>query len=300
MAAASFTDPRLHPRRQRDLLPPDAVRRLCGDGRDHGMPPAPLWLRQVADRVGGVKKPARFGAVPGPGAARHERAASAEQAQRAQRTVEPGELASRISRCDSAASWRSMICRCAGSDRADHRPDRAQRRRARRPRSTHARGSSVRRLASVRLDGRDITRTSISRRARMGLGRTFQQMELFDALSVAENVAIGCEAVARRSQPNAAADGRRQSAEPSRGPWRRAGTRAAWMDSLSSARAHCQPVNGASSNWLDAWPEHTASCCWTSRHRAGSPRVGAVRRILEESSPSETWASCWSSTTCRW
>ena len=58
----------------------------------NGMPPAPLWLRQVADRLGGVKQPARSGALPGPVAAGHERTASAEQVQLAQRTVEPGEL----------------------------------------------------------------------------------------------------------------------------------------------------------------------------------------------------------------
>jgi ABC-type branched-subunit amino acid transport system ATPase component len=46
---------------------------------------------------------------------------------------------------------------------------------------------------SVHLFGRDVTHTSPSVRARLGVGRTFQRMELFDRLSVAENVALGRE-----------------------------------------------------------------------------------------------------------
>jgi ABC-type branched-subunit amino acid transport system ATPase component/branched-subunit amino acid ABC-type transport system permease component len=46
----------------------------------------------------------------------------------------------------------------------------------------------------ISLDDRDITRAPSDRRARYGIGRTFQQMELFDSLTVAENVALGREA----------------------------------------------------------------------------------------------------------
>jgi ABC-type branched-subunit amino acid transport system ATPase component len=46
----------------------------------------------------------------------------------------------------------------------------------------------------VRLFGQDVTAASPSTRARLGLGRTFQRMELFDRLTVAENVALGREA----------------------------------------------------------------------------------------------------------
>jgi ABC-type branched-subunit amino acid transport system ATPase component/branched-subunit amino acid ABC-type transport system permease component len=45
----------------------------------------------------------------------------------------------------------------------------------------------------IRLDGADISRRGPSYRARRGLGRTFQQMELFDNLTVRENVALGLE-----------------------------------------------------------------------------------------------------------
>lgn len=45
----------------------------------------------------------------------------------------------------------------------------------------------------VRLQNRVISRASTAHRARLGIGRTFQRTELFDSLTVAENVAIGAE-----------------------------------------------------------------------------------------------------------
>jgi ABC-type branched-subunit amino acid transport system ATPase component/branched-subunit amino acid ABC-type transport system permease component len=47
---------------------------------------------------------------------------------------------------------------------------------------------------SVSLGGKDITRLSPAARARRGLGRTFQRSELFDSLTVRENVGLGWEA----------------------------------------------------------------------------------------------------------
>ncbi|UWP80381.1 branched-chain amino acid ABC transporter permease/ATP-binding protein [Dactylosporangium fulvum] len=41
---------------------------------------------------------------------------------------------------------------------------------------------------------KDVTRFGVARRARNGIGRTFQRMELFDSLTVRENVALGYEA----------------------------------------------------------------------------------------------------------
>ncbi len=49
------------------------------------------------------------------------------------------------------------------------------------------------RAGHVHFAGRDITRRGPSARARSGLGRTFQRMELFDSLSVRDNVAVGWE-----------------------------------------------------------------------------------------------------------
>jgi ABC-type branched-subunit amino acid transport system ATPase component len=47
---------------------------------------------------------------------------------------------------------------------------------------------------TIRLHGVDVTRRSPQARARGGLGRTFQRMELFDSLTVIDNVALGREA----------------------------------------------------------------------------------------------------------
>ena len=53
----------------------------------------------------------------------------------------------------------------------------------------------------VLLDGHDVTRLGPARRARRGLGRTFQRMELFTSMTVAENVALGREAGLGGSNP---------------------------------------------------------------------------------------------------
>jgi ABC-type branched-subunit amino acid transport system ATPase component len=46
----------------------------------------------------------------------------------------------------------------------------------------------------VELFGRDVSNDSAAARARLGLGRTFQRMELYDRLTVRQNVALGLEA----------------------------------------------------------------------------------------------------------
>ena len=53
----------------------------------------------------------------------------------------------------------------------------------------------------VHLNGCDVTRASAPARAQMGLGRTFQRMELFDSLPVRDNVALGREAGLAGSRP---------------------------------------------------------------------------------------------------
>lgn len=51
---------------------------------------------------------------------------------------------------------------------------------------------------SVQMDGRDISGLSPHRRARLGLGRTFQRLELFGTLTVSENVAVAASIARRR------------------------------------------------------------------------------------------------------
>jgi ABC-type branched-subunit amino acid transport system ATPase component/branched-subunit amino acid ABC-type transport system permease component len=53
----------------------------------------------------------------------------------------------------------------------------------------------------ILLGGKDMSSLSPARRARLGLGRTFQRMELFDSMTVRENVGLGREASMAGSQP---------------------------------------------------------------------------------------------------
>ncbi|MDW5596597.1 ATP-binding cassette domain-containing protein [Conexibacter stalactiti] len=59
---------------------------------------------------------------------------------------------------------------------------------------------------TVTLGGRDVTRTTTWRRASLGLGRTFQNLELFEGLTVLENVMVGAHAhgLSRRALREAA------------------------------------------------------------------------------------------------
>ncbi|MGW4391676.1 ABC transporter ATP-binding protein [Streptomyces sp. NPDC004685] len=53
----------------------------------------------------------------------------------------------------------------------------------------------------IRLSGKDITGRPPAARAQLGLGRTFQRMDLFDSLTVEQNIALGREAGLARSHP---------------------------------------------------------------------------------------------------
>jgi branched-chain amino acid transport system ATP-binding protein len=57
---------------------------------------------------------------------------------------------------------------------------------------------------TVVLDGRDLTQTSPHRRARLGVARTFQRLELFGSLSVFDNVRVAAE-IAGRPEPRTVA-----------------------------------------------------------------------------------------------
>jgi branched-chain amino acid transport system ATP-binding protein len=60
---------------------------------------------------------------------------------------------------------------------------------------------AVRATGSVRLNGQDVTRWPVHRRARAGLGRTFQRLELFGSMTVAENLRFATEAGAFGERP---------------------------------------------------------------------------------------------------
>jgi ABC-type branched-subunit amino acid transport system ATPase component len=54
---------------------------------------------------------------------------------------------------------------------------------------------------SVILFGRDVTTRNTAHRARLGLGRTFQRMEICQGMTVAENVSLGQEALSGGRNP---------------------------------------------------------------------------------------------------
>src|SRR5437899_1580760 len=65
---------------------------------------------------------------------------------------------------------------------------------------------------TIELFGEDITAKPAQYRAQRGLGRTFQRMELFDSLSVRDNLSLGREAGLAGSNPLRHLLGRRSDA----------------------------------------------------------------------------------------
>ena len=127
----------------------------------------------------------------------------------------------------------------------------------------------VRTTGSITIDGHSLGGLPPHRRAKFGIGRTFQGLDLYDDLSVYENVVVGqnvgsldaAEADRHLEQTLAAAGARRAA---------------------RSARE--RPVAGpppARRRSPARWPARRSCCCSTSRRRASTARraSGSCRRL---------------------
>ena len=104
----------------------------------------------------------------------------------------------------------------------------------------------------VVVGGHDVTRLKPHRRARLGLARTFQRLELFSSLTARENVLVAAE----RSRPI------------TRATWRGTGAGAAADAAL--ARVQLEAVAGQR---VDSLPVGTARLVELARALAGAPKV---------------------------
>ncbi|HTW03428.1 MAG TPA: ATP-binding cassette domain-containing protein, partial [Streptosporangiaceae bacterium] len=100
----------------------------------------------------------------------------------------------------------------------------------------------------VRIGGRDISRLPPHRRARLGVGRTFQRLEVFGTLTVRENVLVAAEARRRWDR----------SADPSR------------TTEELLARLHLEGLGGAV---VDSLPSGTQRLVELARALACAPRL---------------------------
>lgn len=108
---------------------------------------------------------------------------------------------------------------------------------------------------TVTLAGREITRLGVSRRSRLGLGRTFQTSSVFPALPVAENVRLAARA------HSAGRGGTPASTRSSPTPWTASGS----PNAAAYPRARCRTATNANWSWRWSWSSNRTWCCWTSR-----------------------------------
>ena len=173
----------------------------------------------------------------------------------------------------------------AGVGRRGHRTDRPERRRQDHAVQRHHRAAAARPGAPSPGTASDVTRKGTHRRARLGLARTFQRLELF-WLADARPTTCGSASSLRRRRT-------RPAARPSS-----SGSGSGTRPRPASARS--PPVRPGWSSWPAPWPTDPRCCCSMSPARASMstrppPSASSSRRWRRRAAPSS-----WSSTTPSW
>ena len=116
----------------------------------------------------------------------------------------------------------------------------------------------------ITLDGRDVTRLPMYRRARLGIGYLPQEASIFRGLTVEQNIMAVLELV----EPNRKRSARSSSTACSKSSTSRGcGNRRRWRSRAASGGAARSPA---------PWPPGPRSCCWTSPSPASTPWPSAT------------------------
>ena len=107
------------------------------------------------------------------------------------------------------------------------------------------------------LHGQDVSGLGPAARARRGLGRTFQRVELFNSLSVRQNIAIGREAIMAGGNPIRQFLGRRGDAKLVSAAVDLAAAVTGIEDLLDLPVSELRPASAASSNWPGYSPDRS-------------------------------------------
>ena len=125
---------------------------------------------------------------------------------------------------------------------------------------------------TIELDGQDITHLPSDRVARMGITRTFQNIRLFDDLTVLDNVKVGVQAHHPESLLGHAPVSRPSFRAPrgrDRGPRARAARASwGWPPARRARPAACPTATSDASRSPARWRSSRASSCSTSPTRA--------------------------------
>ena len=109
----------------------------------------------------------------------------------------------------------------------------------------------------ILLHGHDMSRIGTPARARAGLGRTFQRVELFNSLTVRENVSLGREAILAGANPLTQLSARRGEAADRAATEDEALTSPGWTTSGPHRWARSPPGSAAWSSWPGSWPDRS-------------------------------------------